>query len=86
MKDKHNILGIHITDRLTEAVEVQRHLTEYGKFIRTRLGLHDVTANSPNGLLLCEMVGPDEMVAELARVLNAIEGVETKLIVFEHED
>lgn len=85
MKDKHNILGVHITDRLEEAVEVQRYLTEYGRFIRTRLGLHDVAVDSPNGLLLLELVGLDEKVAELSGKLNALEGVETQLIVFEHE-
>ena len=41
-KVKHIILGVHITDRLKEAVEVQKLLTVFGRYIKTRLGLHEV--------------------------------------------
>jgi len=42
-KGKHTILGIHITDRLKEAVEVQKQLTACGRQIKTRLGLHEIS-------------------------------------------
>jgi hypothetical protein len=88
MKDKHTILGVHITDRLHEAVEVQKLLTEYGCHIKTRLGLHEIDqpgqAGDPNGILLLEMVGEDEPIAQLAEKLNAIEGVEAQSMVFHH--
>ena len=42
MSDEHIILGIHITDRLKNAVDVQKVFTEYGCNIKTRVGLHDV--------------------------------------------
>jgi hypothetical protein len=85
-KVKHVILGVHITDRLKEAVEVQKLLTAYGRHIKTRLGLHEVQATSagPNGLLLLEMVGGDKPAKGLARELNALEGVEVKSLSFEH--
>jgi hypothetical protein len=86
MKDKHTILGVHITDRLKEAVEVQKVLTEYGSQIKTRLGLHEVGATEAgiNGLLILEVVGPDEGIRHLADKLNTIEGVEAQSMVFHH--
>ena len=54
--DQHLILGVHITERLKHVAQVQGLLSEYGGFIKTRLGLHEVEkGNSPNGLLLLEM-------------------------------
>ena len=41
MSDQHIILGIHVTDRLKNAVDVQKVFTEYGCNIKTRIGLHD---------------------------------------------
>lgn len=89
MKTKHTILGVHLTDRLQEAGEVQRLLTASGGYIKTRLGLHDVAAEggpigSKNGLLLLEMVGPDDKIVALMSALNRIDGVEVKSMVFDH--
>jgi hypothetical protein len=85
-KVKHIVLGVHITDRLKEAVEVQRLLTAYGAHIKTRLGLHEVQEKSagPNGLLLLELVGGDKPAKELAKKLGKLAGVEVKSFTFEH--
>lgn len=83
--DKHIILGVHVTERLTKAVEVQALLSQYGCNIKTRLGLHEVgNVCSPNGLLLLEMWGEDEVCFELADKLAAIEGIEVQRMVFTH--
>ncbi|MFA6175656.1 MAG: hypothetical protein WC765_03640 [Phycisphaerae bacterium] len=37
MKDNHIILGVHITDRIKHVSSVQKALTEYGCYIKTRL-------------------------------------------------
>ena len=85
MKETHTILGVHITDRLKEAVEVQKLLTAYGNQIKTRLGLHDVSAGAGlNGMVLLEMVGPEARIQELSDKLNALEGVEVQAMVFHH--
>ena len=86
MKEPHMILAVHITDRLKEAVEVQKLLTAHGKTIKTRLGLHEVEADSagPNGLLILEMVGAEANVQALSDALNKIPGVESKRVTFEH--
>ena len=85
-KEKHIIHGVHITDRLKEAVEVQKLLTSYGDCIKTRLGLHEIEkgCSAPNGIVLLEMVGAEARVMDLAKHLNAIEGVEVKTLTFEH--
>ena len=59
--DKHIVVGVHVTDRLEHVPQVQGLLSEYGCYIKTRLGLHEVGGNgmccSKNGLLLLEMTG-----------------------------
>ncbi|MFP4107157.1 MAG: hypothetical protein ACLFVU_13875 [Phycisphaerae bacterium] len=88
MLEKHVIFGVHIDNRLEEAVEVQKLLTQYGSYIKTRLGLHEVEGgtSAANGLLLLEMVGADGQNRELMDKLNAIIGVEVKSIEFNHPD
>lgn len=85
----HTILGVHITDRLTEALEVQKILTAHGRQIKTRLGLHEIDPGgnpAPNGLLILEVLGDDAATQQLADQLNAIDGVEVQSMVFHHPD
>lgn len=85
-REKHTIVGVHLTDRVKEAVEVQKIFTAYGKQIKTRLGLHEVDDSTVglNGLILLEMVGADAGINELVSRLNAIAGVEAKTLLFDH--
>ena len=83
--EKHIILGVHVTDRLKKASEVQRLFSEYGCNIKTRLGLHEVqNVCSPNGIVLLEMYGEDQVCFDLADKLAAIEGIEVQKMVFTH--
>ena len=84
--DKHIVLGVHITERARHAGKVQSQLTDFGCYIRTRIGLHEADHNlcSPNGLILLEMVADDAKVAELTALLSALEGVEVQQMVFDH--
>jgi len=83
--DKHVIMGIHLTDRLHQAGDVQELFTQYGCHIKTRIGLHDVENTcSPTGIILLEMYGDEGKCEELEKKLNAIEGIETKCMIFEH--
>jgi len=87
MKENHTIMAVHITDRLTEATQVQGLLTEFGSIIKTRLGLHETDPNSagPDGLLLLELIGDNKsMMDDLDAKLNAVEGVEAKQVFFAH--
>ncbi len=84
--DKHIIIGVHITDRLENAVKVQQVFTEYGGNIKTRLGLHEVTghAPNPNGLVLLEMVGDEKRCLSIVEHLTAIKGIHVQKMVFDH--
>jgi len=54
------IMGIQVMHRNEDAVQVQKLLTEYGCFIKTRLGLHNATDDrtfcSDEGLIIIEFI------------------------------
>jgi len=83
---KHFILGVHITNRLQKAGEVQKIFSEYGCNIRTRLGLHEANDQvcSPAGVILLELVGEEAECEELAAKVAAVPGVEVQRMVFHH--
>jgi len=87
MKEDHVILGIHVTNRLRNAGEVQKVFTEFGCNIKTRLGLHEVAGNycAGEGVVLLELVGGPEVRRNMMEKLRAIEGLEAKEMVFSHE-
>ena len=84
--DKHIVVGVHITDRVTHAIHVQEVLTKFGCLIKTRLGLHEAGSDlcSPNGLLVLELLDKEAEVAQFVNAMNAVEGVEVKQMVFDH--
>ncbi len=84
--DKHIIVGVHITERVKHAGEIQKIFTEFGCQIRTRLGLHEANKSvcSPNGLILLDMVDDDAQVVAFKKKLLAIDGVEVQSMVFDH--
>ena len=87
MKEDHVILGIHITNRVRNASEVQKVLTEYGCNIKTRLGLHEVAEHycAGEGVVLLEIIGGNEIRQGMVSKLRLIEGLEVKEMVFGHE-
>lgn len=85
-KENHNILGVHVTDRLKRVMDVQKLFTDFGDSIKTRLGMHEVgNPSSPNGLVILEMVGSDAIAKDLAAKLTAIPGIEVQHMVFKHD-
>ncbi|MBN2528441.1 MAG: hypothetical protein JXR76_18780 [Deltaproteobacteria bacterium] len=86
-RELHIIVAIHITDRIRHAGELQQILSQYGCYIKTRLGLHEASDSycSTNGIIILEMLGneskADSMVAEIENIV----GVEVQKIVFDHE-
>lgn len=86
MPRTHVIVAVHVTDRVEQASRVQEILTRHGRFIKTRIGLHEATgrAPAPNGLILLELVGAPGAGADLMAALNALVGVEARSLVFEH--
>jgi hypothetical protein len=83
---KHIIIGVHLSNRENKAVPVQQYLSEYGCNIKTRVGLHDADGDvcSNAGVILLEMVGDEKAAHDLAWKLGELEGVETKVMIFDH--
>lgn len=83
----HYVVGIHITNRVKHVPSVQNVLTNFGCFIKTRLGLHETSDSScsPNGLLIVELLGGNGKVDEFTKALTDIEGVEVKTMIFGHD-
>jgi hypothetical protein len=82
---KRCIIGAMLTNRVENAGNVQRVLTECGCYIKTRLGLHEATDNvcSPSGLILLEIVGGDTAYTEVEEKLRAIPGLQVERMIFE---
>ena len=80
-----DFLLIVVNKRRKEAVTVQKILTEWGCFIKTRLGLHEECLEncSEHGTIILEVVGDKEKHAELERKLNLLSGVTAKLVVLD---
>lgn len=85
-KDSHIIVAIHVTNRVKQASLAQAVLTKYGRFIKTRIGLHEATGKTadPNGVILLELVGAQRHGSSIMAALNAIPGIEARIIVFDH--
>jgi len=82
---KRIILGVLVTNRIKNALEVQEVLTKFGCNIKTRLGLHEVTdaVCSTIGLLILEMYGDIKQIKEMESQLKAVHGIVVKKMVFE---
>ncbi len=82
---KRIILGVQVTNRIKNALEVQEILTKFGCNIKTRLGLHEVTdaVCSTIGLLILEMYGDIKQIKEMENQLKAVHGIVVRKMVFE---
>lgn len=86
-KGKHYVVGIHVTDRVMHIPSVQNVLTEFGCFIKTRIGLHETSdfSCSPNGLIIIELMGDNGKLEEFTSALSRIGGIDVKQMVFTHD-
>ncbi|MDD2279372.1 MAG: hypothetical protein PHD06_05440 [Bacteroidales bacterium] len=84
MNESVCILGIMINDRIKEAGNLQKVLTQHGCSIKTRLGLHEVTNNhcSTSGLVIVELTGPKADRELLYNALAKIDGITLKRMDF----
>jgi hypothetical protein len=73
---------ILIGSRQEAAEKVQKILTGWGCFIKTRLGLHDdVLENcSQSGLIFLELTGDVDKMKEIEHKLNLVKSVDAQLI------
>ena len=79
---ERTVLLMLISNRKESAEMVQKILTGWGCYVKTRLGIHDgVLENcSESGLIFLELTGEPEKNEELARKLNLVKGVDAQLV------
>lgn len=80
MTNCSTIMAILQENRVETAPKVQDILTEFGCFIRVRLGLHDAALDqcTNTGLILLQLCGQDVPVKEMERKLSTIPNVKVK--------
>ncbi len=76
------VMLILVSSRQDSAETVQKILSGWGCFIKTRLGLHDDVLDkcTESGLIFLELKGEVEKLDELERKLNLIKGVDAKQV------
>ena len=84
---KKVIMGVELEQRRGTATKVQEILTDYGCFIKTRLGLHQASDSqevcSEKGLIILELIIDAEKEAtEMQEKLEKVEGVVVKQMIF----
>jgi len=79
---KRDVLLLLVQHRKDTADRVQKILTGWGCFIKTRLGLHDGVLDncSESGLIFLELVGEQAKHEELVRKLKLVRGVDAQLV------
>lgn len=81
---KRIVLGVQVTNRVEEIPAVQTILTDYGCYIRTRLGLHvSEKLCSVLGLLILDTCGDEAEISAMEKKLKKIKGLNVKKMVFE---
>jgi hypothetical protein len=80
MKNCSTIMAILQENRVETAPKVQDILTEFGCFIRVRLGLHDAALDqcTNTGLILLQLCGEDIPVKDMVAKLGSIPHVKVK--------
>lgn len=84
---ERRVMLILVSDRKEAAEKVQKILSGWGCFIKTRLGLHDDVLDncSESGLIFLELKGETEKLNEVERKLNLVKGVDAKQVVLKTE-
>lgn len=79
------IMAILQENRTETAPKVQDVLTEYGCYIRVRLGLHDAGIDqcTNNGMILLQLCGDAVPVKEMEAKLQSIPSVKVKHMVLD---
>ncbi len=79
---ERKVLLILLSNRKESAEMVQKILTGWGCYIKTRLGIHDGILDNctESGLVFLELIGDNDKHEEIARKLNLLAGVDARFI------
>ena len=76
------IIGILVEKKPETITSVQKQLTAYGCYIRTRLGVNESFFGEPAGLIILELTGDHKQRALLEKDLGTLKGVHVRKMVF----
>jgi len=76
------IIGILVEKKPETVISVQKQLTAYGCYIRTRLGVNESFFGEPAGLIILELTGDHKQRELLEKDLAALNGVHVRKMVF----
>ena len=77
----YNVMTVLTNNRIKNVARLQEVLTKSGCIIKTRLGLHEAgDACSNEGLIILQLIGNKEEIAQLEEELTAIDGIKAKNI------
>jgi hypothetical protein len=76
------ILGLLVEKNHDVIVTVQKLLTSYGCYIRTRLGVNETFFGEPSGLIILELTGDHKQRGLLEKDLSRLAGVLVRRMVF----
>lgn len=81
---KTTVLGVKLGQRMQTASQFQEILSKYGCNIKTRIGLHNVSNNvcSPDGVIIIEAIGEEDVVEALEKELKDIPHSDIQKMVF----
>lgn len=76
------IIGLRVDHRHSNALNLQKTLTEFGCNIKLRVGLHEVGEDfcSDDGVIMLQACGGRETIDRMVDGFNALEGVSAKLM------
>ncbi|MDF9825251.1 hypothetical protein M2475_001735 [Breznakia sp. PF5-3] len=76
------IIGLRLSYRQHNALQLQETLTKYGCNIKMRLGLHETDEKycSNDGVIILQACGEKEEINEMLNAFNALEGVNAKMM------
>ncbi len=78
------ILGVKLQNRVENAPAFQKVLSDFGCFIKSRVGFHDVDGGTcaTSGVILLEIIGNDNEKQDFESALNGLDGVDVQKMVF----
>jgi hypothetical protein len=76
------VLGILVEKNYDVVLSVQKLLTSYGCYIRTRLGVNETFFGEPAGLIILELTGDKLQRELLEKDLHSLKGVLVRRMIF----
>lgn len=78
------ILGVRLENRMENATAFQKVLSDFGCFIKSRVGFHDVDNGTcaTSGVIILEIIGNDNDKQDFESALKEVNGANVQKMVF----